>query len=215
MHITNRAAQFARRLRATLDRSQIWPSFKDFALAYGIHHLTVMKSRSRLPAAPEPCIIYADAPKRFTDACGRTGLCPDHPLIAEALSRSEPFSSGDMWVVPVAGNGALRGVVLFGGLITNLSALSRSILHVIAHACFLRDDELESALPHKSSTLTPRERECLHWVAHGKTDAEIALILSLSPRTVRFHVENAKTKLRVKTRVHAVAQALKLQAITA
>ena len=48
-----------------------------------------------------------------------------------------------------------------------------------------------------------------------QTDSEIAQILSISPRTVRFHVENTKVKLRVKTRVQAVAEALKLEAIAA
>jgi DNA-binding CsgD family transcriptional regulator len=67
----------------------------------------------------------------------------------------------------------------------------------------------------QSHGLTPRELECLRWVAIGKTDAEIAVILSISPRTARFHVENAKLKLRADTRIQAVAQAMRLNAIAA
>lgn len=57
--------------------------------------------------------------------------------------------------------------------------------------------------------LTPRERECLHWVANGKSDWEIAGILSITQRTAHAHVENAKTKLNCVTRAQAVLEALR------
>ena len=57
--------------------------------------------------------------------------------------------------------------------------------------------------------LTARELECLTWVSRGKTDQEIAQVLSVAPRTIRFHIDNAKTKLGVETRVQAVARLLR------
>ncbi|MBA4768322.1 MAG: helix-turn-helix transcriptional regulator, partial [Porphyrobacter sp.] len=54
--------------------------------------------------------------------------------------------------------------------------------------------------------LTPREADCLAYVAEGKTDREIAVILSLSEATVRFHIDNARAKLDAATRAHAVAK---------
>jgi DNA-binding CsgD family transcriptional regulator len=54
--------------------------------------------------------------------------------------------------------------------------------------------------------LTRREREILEWVECGKTNAEIAAILWLSPSTVRKHLENAYGKLGVRTRTAAVAR---------
>jgi DNA-binding CsgD family transcriptional regulator len=54
--------------------------------------------------------------------------------------------------------------------------------------------------------LTRREREILEWVEGGKTNAEIAEILWLSPSTVRKHLENAYGKLGVHTRTAAVAR---------
>ena len=54
--------------------------------------------------------------------------------------------------------------------------------------------------------LTPREREVLGWVAHGKTNADVAQILWISPGTVRKHLENAYEKLGVRTRTAAVAR---------
>jgi DNA-binding CsgD family transcriptional regulator len=43
-------------------------------------------------------------------------------------------------------------------------------------------------------------------VERGKTNAEIAEILWLSPNTVRKHLENAYGKLGVRTRTAAVAR---------
>jgi DNA-binding CsgD family transcriptional regulator len=54
--------------------------------------------------------------------------------------------------------------------------------------------------------LTVREADCLAYVAEGKTDWEIAVILSLSEATVRFHIDNARAKLDAVTRAHAVAK---------
>lgn len=55
--------------------------------------------------------------------------------------------------------------------------------------------------------LTPREREILTLVAEGRTNAEVARALWISPATVRKHLENAYAKLGVKTRTAAVRRA--------
>ena len=51
--------------------------------------------------------------------------------------------------------------------------------------------------------LTPREAEVLGWVARGKTNAQIAALLFISPLTVRKHLENIFEKLGVRTRTAA------------
>lgn len=62
--------------------------------------------------------------------------------------------------------------------------------------------------------LNDREVETLTWAARGKTSAEIALILGLSKRTVDFHVDNARSKLGVATRIQAVIKAATGRLIT-
>ncbi len=52
--------------------------------------------------------------------------------------------------------------------------------------------------------LTTREHEVLHWIKAGKTNTEIALILGISPGTVKVHVEHILSKLQVSSR-HAAA----------
>jgi DNA-binding response OmpR family regulator len=64
-----------------------------------------------------------------------------------------------------------------------------------------------SAVWPKHVDLREREIETLTWAARGKTFAEIGEILSLSKRTVEFHLENARRKLGVATRTQALIKA--------
>jgi DNA-binding CsgD family transcriptional regulator len=57
----------------------------------------------------------------------------------------------------------------------------------------------------EAQRLSPRQREILELVAAGKTNAEIATLLWISPGTVRKHLENAYDRLGVHTRTGAVA----------
>jgi DNA-binding NarL/FixJ family response regulator len=59
----------------------------------------------------------------------------------------------------------------------------------------------------KLPKLNDREIEALTLVARGKTSAEIARKLRLSKRTVDFHIDNARIKLRAATRTEAVVKA--------
>jgi DNA-binding NarL/FixJ family response regulator len=55
--------------------------------------------------------------------------------------------------------------------------------------------------------LNDREVEVLTWAARGKKSVEIASKLRLSKRTVDFHIDNARIKLRAATRTEAVMKA--------
>lgn len=48
-------------------------------------------------------------------------------------------------------------------------------------------------------SLSPRELQCLNWAARGKSAWDIGHILGIAPRTVAFHLDNAKKKLGVRT----------------
>jgi DNA-binding NarL/FixJ family response regulator len=56
--------------------------------------------------------------------------------------------------------------------------------------------------------LSEREREILELVADGLKNAQIAITLSLSPKTVRNHVSNILSKLQVADRTQATVLAL-------
>ena len=57
--------------------------------------------------------------------------------------------------------------------------------------------------------LTPREKETLTLLVDGKTNKEIAHLLSISQATVRLHVSNLLAKLNASNRTEAVSIALK------
>ena len=58
-------------------------------------------------------------------------------------------------------------------------------------------------------SLTEREAEVLFWLVRGKTNKEIGLILSMSPRTVNKHLEPIFRKLSVENRTSAAATCLR------
>jgi DNA-binding NarL/FixJ family response regulator len=58
--------------------------------------------------------------------------------------------------------------------------------------------------------LTRRQLEILQHVARGLTNAEIALLLFLSPRTVEMHVSDVLAALDSRSRADAVRRAAEL-----
>lgn len=79
---------------------------------------------------------------------------------------------------------------------------------LVALSAHQRSEELAALEQAGTAGLSEREVETLKWSAYGKTSEEIALIMGITERTVRKHVGSAMTKLDVKTRVQAVAQAV-------
>lgn len=60
-----------------------------------------------------------------------------------------------------------------------------------------------------TAQLTPREMEVIQKTAEGLSNKEIALFLSISPRTVNFHLDNIYSKLGVSSRTEAAVYALR------
>ena len=67
----------------------------------------------------------------------------------------------------------------------------------------------EQAALRAKLTLTQREAGVLLWVARGKSNRDIAEILTLSPRTVNKHLEQIYAKLGVENRTSAAALAMR------
>ena len=77
------------------------------------------------------------------------------------------------------------------------------VLAVHIHQSVLRANDAEI----EETPLSRRELECLYWAACGKTADEIALILKLTRRGVRFHLSNVIFKLNVVNVTQAAAKA--------
>ncbi len=71
-------------------------------------------------------------------------------------------------------------------------------------------DDTEMTNPLEEKELTRREIEVLEWVARGKTNTEIGMILHISPRTSSKHLEHIYTKLGVECRTSAVVTFLEM-----
>lgn len=78
----------------------------------------------------------------------------------------------------------------------------------LEHKVILREKQRLSGQLLLGLGLTPRESEILYWIAEGKSDEVIAMILGISTRTVQKHVEHIFQKLSVETRTAAVRCAI-------
>lgn len=89
---------------------------------------------------------------------------------------------------------------------------SRNALHLIGlyfHTHLAERLRNGSETIESAPDLSQRERQCLAWAARGKTIAETAVLVGVTPRTVAFHLENARRKLDAVSIAHCVAQAMR------
>lgn len=88
----------------------------------------------------------------------------------------------------------------------------RTLLYIVGphfHLAYLRATTPANATAANDTllTLTPREEEIMKWVAEGKTNWEISIILHVSLNTVKFHLKNIYDKLGgVENRWDAIAR---------
>jgi DNA-binding CsgD family transcriptional regulator len=114
------------------------------------------------------------------------------------------------FVLPIHGPGGYFATVSMASLEPELDLRpeKRARLQLLATLTHERACGLAGLMSHEqlAERMTPREIECLRWVAAGKTDPEIGEILAISATTVKFHVDRARTKLGARTRAQAVAR---------
>ena len=71
----------------------------------------------------------------------------------------------------------------------------------------------QAARPTDVHALTPREIEVLQALVEGRSSRDICADLYIAPNTLRTHVQNLLSKLRVHSKLEAVAYALKQQLV--
>lgn len=133
----------------------------------------------------------------------------DDPRVAELFSEAREVRGEDALVVPVHGaQGQIHCVVMAGDGIEVDAAIRPSLrlaaMYFAEIGVSLHEEAEEQPL---IGCLTDRQIECLRWVGEGKSDWEIGAILGISENTVHRHIEMAKQKLGVPTRVQAVVLA--------
>jgi DNA-binding CsgD family transcriptional regulator len=94
--------------------------------------------------------------------------------------------------------------------------LITSYAHRVVDLILQKRPETRSAATPESALfppLTARERECLSWIATGKTAGEVAATLALSEATIIYHLTKARRKLNAENSRHAISRAISLRLI--
>ena len=113
------------------------------------------------------------------------------------------------FVVPIYGVGGEAHAITMAGDSPFADTAACATLYLLSLYAHGRANRLKRGGKEKAIGLRPRECEVLLWVAAGKSDWEIGEILRIGASTVHKHVESAKRKFGVRTRVQAVVAALR------
>jgi LuxR family transcriptional regulator, quorum-sensing system regulator BjaR1 len=138
---------------------------------------------------------------REPTVAGDSPFAPAHAFVWDVLNG---FRLTDGFAVPshTRSSVAVMSLATYDG--ADLSPDRRKAIVLSSHYVHDRLRELEES-PFPQVKLSGRERDCLAFAAQGKSDWDIGQILGISQATAHAHIENAKRKLGVKTRMQAVA----------
>lgn len=167
------------------------------------------------------------------------GYAKVDPILRDGIMRQMPFDWREVEIPASAyeflADATEHGVGANGYSIPIIDKSRRALLSLNSHKLpegwsriigRHRDEWLELAfLIHKKAVfelhgkhdpvprLGPREKQCLHWSALGKTNEQIAEILGLSEHTIQRYLMTARTKLGAASTTSATAIAIQLRLI--
>ena len=209
---------------------------------WGLHNSAYLAFNLPTPNSERPLVTatysaewqkhYAQSSFIDIDPIVRAGFGGILPVDWAEIDRSEPFVRkffgeaqeldvgsqglslpmrgrlGEFALFTVTWNGPPREWLLIKqALMRDLMVVAWNFHAAALRSCGVKPDEKKIHLP-------PREASCLRWKALGKTDEDIARILSISAHTVRFHLEAARSRLNTSNTTHTVAKALALGLIS-
>lgn len=90
-----------------------------------------------------------------------------------------------------------------------LRVMELGLPHIRRAVDRLDANESHSTVESSTVRMTPRELDVMQWASAGKTSWEIARILGITERTVKFHFTSVFVKLNVVNRSQAVAKAIR------
>lgn len=231
MLLTDTGYQLVEHLERQRDAPALLASFQRLVLAFGMDSFCIgdpshpdMKREDRRWGASFPVGWYRRyigqnhithdpvvARMNETSAPFRWAELREHarPRSLRVLDEAAQFGLRDGYAVPIhRSDGSVIGVSIATASY-DLSQRDTLALQMASYYLHARLASLRAQRPVRPGpSLTPRERECLKWVAAGKTDWEISQILNISEQTAHGYVQNALIKLGARTRAQAVAQAL-------
>lgn len=124
--------------------------------------------------------------------------------------KASQLSSGVMIALPRrAGAVSMIGMISFSD--RQFTSDVMSAVAIIGHAAMGKAEmlglcpEISADQAQAERSLSERQREILKWISEGKSNTDIAAIMGLSERAVRFHVSEMLKKLGVTSRSQASA----------
>ena len=163
----------------------------DIVFKGGMSGIEATRRIKEIPPATKVVIITAhDEDRLLVEAveAGASGFLGKGEAVEEVLAAAKAAAEGEVLIDPET--------------LTRLLAQVAREREAHREAAMLLDD------------LTDREREILQLLAEGMRNEGIATKLFISPQTVQTHVRNILGKLRVHSKLEAVAFAVKQGAIT-
>jgi DNA-binding NarL/FixJ family response regulator len=179
-----------------------------------IARMRVHLANSRLTLSAQTALDIAG---QFVFAVNATGAIqwatPQvHQLLETACGDSDWLEAG---LAACIRNGLQQSPLDGSGFILKAPQHNLRVMYLGAstpqeHLLRLLDNNTEKETTSLQSRLqlTAREAEVLLWMARGKTNREIGIILGTSPRTINKHSEKIYKKLDVDNRTAAAAKAL-------
>jgi LuxR family quorum-sensing system transcriptional regulator CciR len=227
--------EFSRAARAVVGPSLLRAALCDAARALGFHHVLLqgacgavwladMPPTWRIARSPDEDAVltaaaqslvpflWSDIARLVTPTAGRRDF----------LEGAVAAGVGAAMTVPVhrtSGPEGSGGYSVFAGCCTfamkNGACLPLEGLAAAHHVGALAFDAAErlcgkvpAPAPAAMPSLTPRQRDCVVLVAQGKSDWEIGQLLGISESTVHKHIEDAKRRFGVSTRIQLVVRSL-------
>ena len=208
---------------------------------YGVEHILYARLESPV-CTHESCFIqgtytdewlrhYFDNDYLMIDPVNRLGLTEIQPfdwrdikkeskLVRQIFDESIEFGLGKQGLtIPMENLRGERALLNINADMTDRewNALKPQILremHIVGH--FLHhtsSKQIDVMTKTNSFKLSNREVECLKWAASGKSVWETSVIISMSERAVRYHLDQARRKLQCTTKMQTVAKAVALEII--
>ncbi len=232
----HRCFDFVHRMQNATDVDEICTAINKELAWFGLSAFTSL-SEVAPGRSMADCLLANTRPEEYSLRYVAKNYIEIDPIVTELrrtvrtfswsdVQSNRPLSKAERWIVaegsefglrdgltiPIPSASGLLDVFSPCGLEPNLSERARQALDMI---CTFGHKALKLAViekmrnrPHQP--LTAREREIMKWVAVGKTDDEIGMILSVSADTVHSHLKNAMRKLDAGRRTYAVVQAIRL-----
>jgi len=158
------------------------------------------KKQKRLISEVEIHLLLARtaAARRDSDAAMQS--------LHEALMRAEPERLMQVFIE--------QGPIIID-LVKRYQSRQRSVREFVQHLLDVFDNQANAPIvvrldQAQVEPLTEREKDVLKLLAEGKSNPEIADALQIAEGTIRTHVTNIFTKLRVSNRAEAVTRAVQI-----